>query len=303
VAKIAGDFGVKEMGLRSADNDKPHYDPIEVSGPKIQSGEIGIGNIYTRVIDQATGFATLAARGVEADPYFVAKVINTRDDKVTYTATPKTHKVTTVTQDKIDDTTYVLQQVLKGTSKGARQLAPGPGQNDPRPAAVKTGTTQFDKAANLDAWMVGYTPQLATAVWDGYDHFKELKDEKGNPIYGAGLPGMAWKAFMDQALKGQPVKKFADPQHVGDATKGMNKGGALVQGGGDTGDNNGDNNGGNNTTPQKCIVPGFPVGCQGGNDGGNQGGGGNHNGGGGNSPSPNPTSTCSLLNPRCRPTN
>jgi len=65
-------------------------------------------------------------------------------------------------------------------------------------APVETPLQQTSVEIELD-----FLPLLALHTRQGF---------YADPIYGAGLPGMAWKAFMDQALKGQPVKKFADPQ-------------------------------------------------------------------------------------------
>ena len=66
-----------------------------------------------------------------------------------------------------------------------------------RPAAGKTGTT--DNYG--DAWFVGYTPQLAVAVWVGYpDKLKPMLTEfDGKPVAGGTLPALIWKAFMTAA--------------------------------------------------------------------------------------------------------
>src|SRR5262249_25144596 len=75
-----------------------------------------------------------------------------------------------------------------------------------RPSAAKTGPQQFgDTGYNSDAWMVGFTRQLSTAVWVGSDPPGPLKTAAGGPVYGRGLPGATWKAFMDTYLAGQPV--------------------------------------------------------------------------------------------------
>jgi membrane peptidoglycan carboxypeptidase len=67
-----------------------------------------------------------------------------------------------------------------------------------RPAAGKTGTTE-DYG---DAWFVGYTPQLAVAVWVGYPHnlTPMLTEFDGEPVAGGTFPALIWKSFMEQAL-------------------------------------------------------------------------------------------------------
>ena len=71
--------------------------------------------------------------------------------------------------------------------------------------AGKTGTT--DNYG--DAWFVGYTPQLAVAVWVGYpDKLQPMLTEfGGKPVAGGTLPAQIWKAFMtaaDKQLKLEP---------------------------------------------------------------------------------------------------
>ncbi|MDQ2851090.1 MAG: PASTA domain-containing protein, partial [Actinomycetota bacterium] len=81
-----------------------------------------------------------------------------------------------------------------------------------RPAAGKTGTVTGAK----NIWFVGYTPQLATAVWIGHGSGAQ-PDLKNITLAGTSYPGYlfagsiaapTWKAIMDAALKGQPVQQF-----------------------------------------------------------------------------------------------
>ncbi|HEY2450646.1 MAG TPA: penicillin-binding transpeptidase domain-containing protein, partial [Mycobacterium sp.] len=86
-----------------------------------------------------------------------------------------------------------------------------------RPSAAKTGTTQLgDTDADKDAWMVGYTPSLSTAVWVGtVKGDVPLVNKWGSPIYGSGLPSDIWKSTMDGALKGSTVDSFPKPTEIG----------------------------------------------------------------------------------------
>ena len=103
-----------------------------------------------------------------------------------------------MTTGQADLLTSILQRVVtQGTGKRAA-LAD-------RPVAGKTGTT--DNYG--DAWFVGYTPQLAVAVWVGYpDKLKPMLTEfGGKPVAGGTLPAQIWKAFMtaaDKQLKIEP---------------------------------------------------------------------------------------------------
>jgi penicillin-binding protein 1A len=98
--------------------------------------------------------------------------------------------------------TSLLQGVVRaGTGKNA-QLSDG------RPVAGKTGTTENYG----DAWFVGYTPQLVTAVWVGYPtRLKPMLTEyHGDPVAGGTYPALIWKSFMERTLDylGAPPTDF-----------------------------------------------------------------------------------------------
>ena len=101
-------------------------------------------------------------------------------------------------------------QTIPGYSNG-HNLAGG------RPASAKTGTHQLgDTGQNRDAWMVGYTPQLSTAVWVGtVKGDVPLVNSWGGPVYGAGLPADIWNATMDGALQGTDFESFPTPGEIG----------------------------------------------------------------------------------------
>ncbi len=63
--------------------------------------------------------------------------------------------------------------------------------------------------------MVGYTPQLSTAVWVGTADAQAIENSWGGPVYGSGLPSDIWKKTMDGALEDAPVEKFPWPAPIG----------------------------------------------------------------------------------------
>jgi penicillin-binding protein 1A len=85
--------------------------------------------------------------------------------------------------------------VLEGTGQHARSLG--------RPVAGKTGTTN-DQA---DAWFVGFSPEVATGVWVGFDEVKFL----GHGETGAHAALPIWVDYMRKALDGRPIRDFAPP--------------------------------------------------------------------------------------------
>ncbi|MGH2349646.1 MAG: penicillin-binding transpeptidase domain-containing protein, partial [bacterium] len=86
--------------------------------------------------------------------------------------------------------------ILRGTGRGA---AIG------RPAAGKTGTSDDYR----NAWFIGYTPQLSTAVWVGNDDNSPMRT-----VVGGTVPARIWAAFMKAALADQPPDDWEIPEGV-----------------------------------------------------------------------------------------
>ena len=170
---------------------------------------IVLGQYQTRVFDMASAYATLAASGVYHRPHFVQKVVNA-EGRVLFDATNSDNAgEQRIPKDVADNVTSAMQPIA-AYSRG-HTLAGG------RPSAAKTGTTQLgDTDADKDAWMVGYTPSLSTAVWVGtVTGDKPLVTKWGGAIYGSGLPSDIWKATMDGALKGTTTESFPKPAEIG----------------------------------------------------------------------------------------
>ena len=168
-----------------------------------------LGKYETRVIDMASAYATLADSGVYHAPHFVQKVVNAQGE-VLFDASGEDNSGERRIEKAVADNVTAAMQPIPGWSNG-HTLAGG------RPAAAKTGTHQLgDTGANRDAWMVGYTPSLSTAVWVGtVQGDKPLVNRWGGPVYGAGLPADIWKATMDGALSGTDFESFPTPTEVG----------------------------------------------------------------------------------------
>ncbi len=88
-----------------------------------------------------------------------------------------------------------------------------------RQVAGKTGTTENYG----DAWFVGYTPQLVTAVWVGYPKGLRpmLTEFHGGPVAGGTFPAEIWKSFMEPALNllGAQPEGFPAPPYLSASTK------------------------------------------------------------------------------------
>jgi membrane peptidoglycan carboxypeptidase len=164
-----------------------------------------LGTASPHVIDMASAYATFAAQGVYAQPYTVARVTST-DGSINYKAKPVTRTV--FDPDVMADATFAMSKVV--------QSGTGAGANFGRPAAGKTGTT----TGNVSAWFDGFTPQLATSV-GMYRNSKSGKVLSLNGlggrsnVQGATFAVPIWRAYMEAAMKGLPVKDFPPEANVG----------------------------------------------------------------------------------------
>ena len=164
---------------------------------------ISLGVTAVTPLEQAAAYATLAAGGVQAEPFIVERVVD-RGGEVLYEAEAEGERV--LEPEVAADVTFALQQVVERGSGRAAALSA-------RPAAGKTGTT----SGNTAAWFVGYTPRLATAValfTDGSD--LPLPPMAGvREVTGGSLPARIWSRYMEAALLGLPAKPFPEPAFGG----------------------------------------------------------------------------------------
>ncbi|MEV6068114.1 transglycosylase domain-containing protein [Nocardia sp. NPDC052001] len=173
---------------------------------------IVLGAYSVRPIDMASAYATIAASGAYRAPYFVQKVV-TGDGRVLLDRGPDPQKGEQRIQATVADT--VSQAMLPIAAYSNNHNLAG------RPSAAKTGTTQLgDTGQNKDAWMVGFTPSLCTAVWVGTEQSQPIRTARGAAIYGSGLPSDIWKQTMDGALDGSPVEQFPNPADLPGAPPG-----------------------------------------------------------------------------------
>ena len=155
-------------------------------------------------LDMAAGAQTIANGGVHHEPYFIEKIEGPSGLLYQHALTP----AQVITKEVADAEVDILKKTL---TLGTARRDP---LNDKRPAGGKTGTQD----ENTNAWFVGFTKQLTTAVWvgdpKGYTpmvNIPEFKADGVAKVTGNAYPVKIWKAFMDNAHKDLPMLDWDAP--------------------------------------------------------------------------------------------
>ena len=163
---------------------------------------ITLGALEVTPLEMATAYATLANDGEYREPYYIER-IEDRVGNVLFKQGGRTERAVSVTHARTVAQT-LTQVVARGTGTAARV----PGWE----VAGKTGSTD----ENQDAWFVGVTPRLATAVWMGSPAGKVSMYNVGSfpKVYGGTYPAMIFGEYMGQYLADHEPVPFATPDRV-----------------------------------------------------------------------------------------
>ncbi|MBI4260895.1 MAG: hypothetical protein HY658_10055, partial [Actinobacteria bacterium] len=161
---------------------------------------ITLGSEEATPLDMASAYGTLANSGVHCDPFAVQRIEHGRQVLYKHKAKPNCQQV--VDAPIAHQVTAMLERsACCGTGGRAWQTI--------RPMAGKTGTSPD----YTNAWFVGYTRYLSTAVWVG--HVKGLVPMKydyyGGPVFGGTFPAAIWHDFMVQVVDSFPFEDFPAP--------------------------------------------------------------------------------------------
>ncbi len=155
--------------------------------------------------DMASGAQTIANGGMHHEPFFIEKI---EDGTGRVLFQHALSGVQVISKEVADKQVAILKQsLIRGTARRT------PLEGD-RPSAGKTGTQD----ENTNAWFVGFTKQLTTAVWvgdpKGYTpmvNIPEFRADGVPRVQGATYPARIWKAYMDAAHAGLPVVDWDAP--------------------------------------------------------------------------------------------
>ncbi len=192
--KIAQEVGIDYI--------KDYAQKLGISSPLHNNLSMALGSSSISLYELTKAYAVFANQGNAFKPIFIKRILD-RDGNLLEENLPLFYSEESFKEEQILTPqtafliTYLLEGVVKhGTGWRARSLG--------MPVAAKTGTTdQF-----MDAWFIGYTPELITGVWVGFDEERSL----GENETGARAASPIWVAFMSKILKGKPIQDFPVPE-------------------------------------------------------------------------------------------
>jgi penicillin-binding protein 1A len=159
---------------------------------------MALGSKEVSPLEMASAYATLAADGIHRKPHFVEKIVD-RYGKTVFTEHDKGDRALTPQNAR------VAINVLRGVVQNGTGTAARLGSRD---VFGKTGTSE----EHQNAWFVGGTPQLVSAVWMGDPHANTpMLNVGGIRVAGGTYPARIWSAFMGAALQGAPSLRFPMP--------------------------------------------------------------------------------------------
>jgi penicillin-binding protein 1A len=171
------------------------------------STAIGGLRIGVTPLEMASAYSTFANGGTHMEPFLVKKVTEDKDGEVVLLEKHRSIGEEVLGKDEAAVITEALRAVItRGTASYYHDLDAEIG----RPAAGKTGTSnEF-----IDAWFIGFIPQLSTSVWVGYpNERRSMVNINGlDVVNGENYPLDIWSLYMQGAVQKYPtVEQFDTP--------------------------------------------------------------------------------------------
>jgi penicillin-binding protein 1A len=163
---------------------------------------MALGVVELTPLQMASAYSVFANGGYLVQPYFIQKITDNNGNILAQTQDVDIHKSATVIDPR---NAYIMNSIMQDVVRyGTGHKAYAELKRDD--IAGKTGTTTDAK----DVWFDGYTPNLVTITWVGYDQPKSL----GAHQYGATLALPIWINFMRQALNNMPQSSHSMPEGI-----------------------------------------------------------------------------------------
>ncbi|MEW9699235.1 transglycosylase domain-containing protein [Paenibacillus sp. SI8] len=167
---------------------------LGIASPMKPLPSLALGSFPVSPLEMASAFGTIANQGVHNETTAIER-IEDANGKILYEAKVNAEKVITPAVAYV--MTNLMESVFEEGGTGNRVAS-----TIKRPIAGKTGTT------DTDAWLVGFTPELATAVWVGYDKDRDISNVESH------LASPIFAEFTETTLDAIPPKLFPIPEGV-----------------------------------------------------------------------------------------
>lgn len=194
-------YAVKTHMLIGQDKLIDTAERLGITSPLTEIPSLSLGTEPVTVLEMTQAYSAFANKGKQAEVYFIEKVTDA-DGNLIY---EKNHKQEQVLNQ---DTAFVTTALMAGmfdenlndytsvTGSSVKHILT-------RPMAGKSGTTA------TDSWMIGFTPDYVTAVWNGYDKDKEL-----HPINDTAHAKQIWANYMEDIHEDKPANSFSHTKNV-----------------------------------------------------------------------------------------
>ncbi len=194
-----------DLGLQNV-VEMAHEIGVQTEVDAYPSTAIGGLRVGVTPLEMASAYSTFANSGTHMEPYLVERVSKEEGGEEVVFEEHRLAGTEALSRDEAAVVTESLRGVVeRGTASYYHDLEAEIG----RPAAGKTGTSnEF-----IDAWFIGYIPQLSTSVWVGYpDKRRSMVNINGLPeINGENYPLDIWSLYMQSATQRFPVQEFDTP--------------------------------------------------------------------------------------------
>ena len=171
---------------------------------------LSLGTGLFTPLELTTGFATIANEGKEVEPILIRYVTDRHDvmiDNFEEDLKKEIEERGGAKQVMSQEVAYLISDILSGVLRGGTATSAMYESKFTRMGAGKTGTSNDWK----DAWFVGYTPELATGIWIGFDSFKY---SLGNNQVGGRIAAPIWGKYMVEALKTIKPTWYKKPNNI-----------------------------------------------------------------------------------------
>lgn len=168
-----------EIGIRRGYNKLKQFG-IPVSDDDYHLGAVALGGMDKGVtpLEMASAYSVFANDGVKVEPHFITRIVDATGAVVAENTNPREKRV--LAKNINDDMNRMLLNVFtNGTAQSVQPAGYA--------IAGKTGTTETENdTGNTDQWLIGYTPDLVIASWQGYDETNENHYLKTSTTAGIG---------------------------------------------------------------------------------------------------------------------